>query len=75
MTDPNLKVDLIYQGEFKFEPENESPVTSMTFLGPSDILLLIKNNGTVWRIVDGNLLENQNCFLTSVWQINGKGAC
>jgi aldose sugar dehydrogenase len=43
--DPNLKAELVYQGL-------DSP-TSMAFLGPNDILVLEKNNGTVQRIVNG----------------------
>ena len=57
MFDSNFKAELLFEKEIKTPPIMMSPVTSMTFLGPSDILLLIKNNGTVWRIVDGNLLE------------------
>ena len=53
---PNLKVEMIYQGDFKFETNNESPVSSMTFLGPHEILLLNKNNGTVHRISNNTLL-------------------
>ena len=34
-----------------------SPLTSMALLGPNDSLLLDKNNGLVYRIVSGNLLE------------------
>jgi glucose/arabinose dehydrogenase len=40
-----LKAELVYQGL-------DSP-TSMAFLGPNDILVLEKNNGTVQRIVNG----------------------
>jgi aldose sugar dehydrogenase len=32
--------------------------TSMTFLGPDDILVLEKNNGTVMRIVNGTMLPD-----------------
>ena len=31
--------------------------TSMEFLGPNDILVLEKNNGTVKRIVDGEIKQ------------------
>ncbi len=54
--DLNLKIKLIYQGEFKFNPDNISPVSSMTFLG-RDILILDKNNGTVYRIANGSILD------------------
>jgi glucose/arabinose dehydrogenase len=46
--DPNLKVELVVGGL-------KSP-TSMAFLGPNDILVLEKNNGTVKRIVNGVML-------------------
>jgi aldose sugar dehydrogenase len=46
--DPNLGVELVSEGlEFP---------TSMAFLGPSDILVLEKEKGTVQRIVNGNML-------------------
>jgi len=50
--DPNLKVDMVYQGNFNYEGNSLSPVSSMTFLGSNDVLLLNKNNGTVYRIVN-----------------------
>jgi glucose/arabinose dehydrogenase len=46
--DPTLQIKQIAQG-IKFP-------TSMAFLGPSDILVLEKNQGTVRRIVNGNML-------------------
>src|SRR6266487_1701894 len=45
--DPNLKVELVAQGL-------RSP-TSMAFLGPTDILVLEKESGTVQRIVNGKM--------------------
>src|ERR671930_1462623 len=48
IADPNLKVELVVRGL-------KSP-TSMAFLGPNDILVLEKNNGTVQRIVNGVML-------------------
>ena len=45
--DPNLKVELFAQGL-------RSP-TSMAFLGPNDILVLEKDDGTVQRIVNGTM--------------------
>ena len=48
--DPNLKVEVVFKG-LKFP-------TSMAFLGPNDILVLEKNNGTVQRIVNGTMLLN-----------------
>jgi aldose sugar dehydrogenase len=46
--DPKLKVEAVFKG-LKFP-------TSMAFLGPNDILVLEKNNGTVQRIVNSTLL-------------------
>jgi aldose sugar dehydrogenase len=48
MNDPNLKVEVVTAGL-------EQP-TSMSFLGPDDILVLEKNNGTVRRIINGTEL-------------------
>jgi aldose sugar dehydrogenase len=45
INDPKLRADVVFQG-FKFP-------TSMAFLGPNDILVLEKNEGTVWRIING----------------------
>ena len=45
MNDPNLKVDLYFRGL-------KAP-TSMSFLGPDDILVTQKNEGTVERIING----------------------
>jgi glucose/arabinose dehydrogenase len=49
LNDPNLKVEAVVKGL-------DVP-TSMAFLGPSDILVLEKNAGTVLRIVDGELVK------------------
>jgi len=46
--DPNLKIEWVAAGL-------EQP-TSMSFLGPDDILVLEKNNGTVRRIINGTVL-------------------
>ena len=56
VSDPNLKVVLIYQGELEFNQDNVSPVSSMTFLD-HDLLLLGKNNGIVYRIAEWSKLE------------------
>jgi glucose/arabinose dehydrogenase len=48
VNDPNLKVDAVFKGL-------RSP-TSMAFLGPNDILVLEKDQGTVQRIVNGKML-------------------
>ena len=46
--DANLKVETVVTGL--------SSPTSMAFLGPNDILVLQKDQGTVQRIVNGNIL-------------------
>jgi len=48
VNDTNLKVELVFEGL-------KSP-TSMAFLGPNDILVLQKSEGTVERIVSGKML-------------------
>ena len=49
-SDPNLKAEVVFRGiDFP---------TSMAFLGYNDILVLEKNEGTVRRIVNGNMLED-----------------
>ena len=50
INDPRLRAEVVFSG-LNFP-------TSMTFLGPDDILVLEKNNGTVKRIVDGRLLPD-----------------
>jgi aldose sugar dehydrogenase len=50
INDPHLKVDVVFRG-IKFP-------TSMAFLGPNDILVLEKNNGTVQRIINGKMLPH-----------------
>ncbi len=56
INDSSLKVELIYQGDFKVQPYQSSPVSTMTFLG-NDILILSKNDGTIYRIKNGTLLD------------------
>jgi aldose sugar dehydrogenase len=48
LNSPNLKVETVFRG-IKFP-------TSVAVLGPNDILVLEKNNGTVQRIVNGKML-------------------
>jgi len=50
INDKNLKVELYSQGL-------KTP-TSMAFLGPKDILVTEKDDGTVRRIINGNLLPS-----------------
>ena len=47
--DPNIDAEVVFEGL-------DNP-TSMAFLGPDDILVLQKNEGTVNRIIDGKMLE------------------
>ena len=56
VNDPDLNVKLLYQIDFKFQPNQLSPVSTMTFLG-EDILILNKNNGTIYRIKNGTMLD------------------
>lgn len=49
LTNPNLRVELVASGL--------SYPTTMAFVGKNDILVLEKNNGTIKRIVNGNLLD------------------
>ena len=48
ISDSNLKADLVFEGL-------KSP-TSMAFLGPNDILVLEKDQGTVQRIINGKMI-------------------
>ena len=48
VNDPNLKVEKVFEG-LRFP-------TKMAFLGPNDVLVLEKDNGTVQRIVNGKIL-------------------
>lgn len=50
LKDPNLKAEIIFKG-IAFP-------SSMAFLGPDDILVLEKNEGTVKRIVNGVMLAD-----------------
>jgi aldose sugar dehydrogenase len=49
IADPDLKVETVFKGD-KFP-------SSMALLGPNDILLLQKNNGTVERVINGTLYD------------------
>jgi aldose sugar dehydrogenase len=49
VNDPNLKVEKVFEG-LRFP-------TKMAFLGPNDILVLEKDDGTVQRIVNGQILS------------------
>ena len=62
--DPGLKVEKVYDGL-------EYP-TSMTFIGPDDILVTEKDKGTVQRIIDGKKLP-QPVFDAAVANENERG--
>jgi aldose sugar dehydrogenase len=49
MNDSHLKAEVVFKG-IRFP-------TSMAFLGPNDIMVLEKNEGTVKRIVNGSMLQ------------------
>ena len=55
--DSKLQVQQVFQKYFERKGNTLSPITTMTFVGTNDILLLDKNNGTVNRIVNGVLLK------------------
>lgn len=55
--DPNMKVEQIFLKSVKNSSRTLSQVTSMTFLGTDDILILTKNDGKVHRILNGSLSE------------------
>jgi aldose sugar dehydrogenase len=54
VNDPNLRVEVVFKNGGKWD----TPTTSMSFLGPNDILVLEKNKGTVQRIIEGQLQKN-----------------
>jgi aldose sugar dehydrogenase len=64
ISDPNLKIEVVTAGL-------ERP-TSMAFLGPDDILVLEKNNGTVQRIINGTKLPEPLLDL-NVGSLNERG--
>ncbi|WP_148687672.1 PQQ-dependent sugar dehydrogenase [Candidatus Nitrosocosmicus hydrocola] len=49
VTNPNLRVEMVASGL--------SYPSTMAFVGKDDLLVLEKNNGTIKRIVNGNLLD------------------
>ena len=57
ISDPSLKIELVFQKEIKREGGTLSPISSMAFLEVNDILLLNKNEGTVNRIMNGSMLD------------------
>ena len=59
INEPSLKVETVSKLKFEFEKGSRlfSPVSSMAFLDVNDILVLDKNNGKIYRILNGTLLE------------------
>jgi glucose/arabinose dehydrogenase len=55
--DAELEAELIFEGEFEFEENDISPISSMAVLSSDDILLLEKNTGRVYRIINGEMLQ------------------
>jgi glucose/arabinose dehydrogenase len=64
INDSKLRAEVVFRG-LNFP-------TSMAFLGPDDILVLEKNNGTVNRIVDGKMLPN-SLFQAEVSTVSERG--
>lgn len=59
ITDPGLKLEIVYQGNYTpglRELNQFTSVTQFAFLGDDDILLLSKNDGKVLRITNYTLL-------------------
>ena len=50
MLDPNIKAQVYFKGI--------KSSSSVAFLGPDDLLVLEKNEGTVKRIINGTMLEH-----------------
>jgi len=50
INDPDLKAELVYKGI--------QVISNMAIVGPNDILVLEKNNGTVMRIVNGTMQQD-----------------
>jgi len=77
IADPNLKLEIIYQGNdsltsYKVNKSNDvnllSPVTKMAFLGDNDILLLNKNDGKVTRILNHSLSQPLDVSVANKWE-------
>jgi aldose sugar dehydrogenase len=71
--DPNLKLDIIYQGNYtpRLRELNQfTSVTQFAFLGNDDILLLNKNDGKVQRILNGSALAEPllDVNVTNQWE-------
>jgi glucose/arabinose dehydrogenase len=57
ISDPNLKSQVVFEENIEFETTSLSPVGSMAFLSPNEILLLDKSKGLVKKIMNGTLID------------------
>ena len=57
LSDPNLKSQVVFKEDIKFEGNSLSPISSMAILSPDEILLLEKNTGEVRKIINGTMLD------------------
>jgi aldose sugar dehydrogenase len=58
VNESNLKVEIVSKLNFEFEEGSQgfSPVSSMAFLDPNNILVLDKNNGKIYMVLNGTAL-------------------
>ena len=71
--DPNLKLEIVYQGNYTpglRELNQFTPVTQFAFLGNNDILMLSKNDGKVLRVLIHKLLSEPllDVNVTNQWE-------
>lgn len=71
--DPNLKIEIVYQGNYTpglRELNQFTPVTQFAFLGNNDILMLSKNDGKVLRILNHKLISEPllDVNVTNQWE-------
>jgi aldose sugar dehydrogenase len=57
ISDPNLKSQVVFEENIEIEENSLSPVSSMAFLSPNEILLLDKGKGLVKKIINGTLID------------------
>ena len=73
INDPNLKLEIAYQGNYTpglRELNQFTPVTQFAFLGNNDILILSKNDGKVLRVLNHKLLSEPllDVNVTNQWE-------
>ena len=71
--DPNLKLEIVYQGNYTpglRELNQFTPVTQFAFLGNNDILMLSKNDGKVLRVLNHKLISEPllDVNVTNQWE-------